>query len=871
MAAPRVRRPPQVLPSETGFVTQRPQVLAQLAKDISDLITSARGSRAQAPEAAYYEGTRAREPLVPEPTQWPLASPVAWTAHGPRRSTAPAHDAPQASVTQPAGAAAARGLASPGSSTSRHLARAGPKSPREVQSLLSSIENREAALRQKVEQLTEEKTLQQKRLEEEVERLQKSNALLQEQLERLAAGPSQLTFYEPVAGSGFPVSAEQSLLETSQEAAGTVLPQDLKEDFQQQLEEIRNEVTRCAQALQGQESLPSAEVSDIREQLASLSAEVMETARSLVGSRQEPWEAESQGGLSGGHTCGSSPPRPMTEEPLRSSSPGKWQPSREDELAQLRVEVQQLRAQLGAPRQASLPLVPSSRGPTLPARPLAGTSPSLRQRLEALRSEFGQRGTPLPARPPPFSPASVIGHYEEHRQPPPTPTLAPSYVPEVSALHDRLSAVRAEVARVVQDPAYAEDSASPALREQLRSLLAELQDVRAGAAAVAAAAANARALPVPGAGVDASFSSSMGRPPMNGHCGPDPAALRMEPVAVAPGPPRDGRFVDVGPLGSGNLDWPRRDQQSAQSCQHASAPSHSPILLGPHLAADVALPTAGGQPSSSLGQSAATATFGDSSGPRRPPAAQFPTGLVAGDPELHSRLTSLQQQLAQLTHYGSSQAPSLEQPPLEPVVSTFTVPRPTAVEEESLSCGLQFQVTSALPPAPARGGTWSVAEPLRPPDEVPLGEELEHREQVRQLQQLLGPPAPPLWSAASLHQQPQPVASCSRPRSASSAASQRTQYHSCPGLQLPAALVPPNGRAASDAGAGSPAHRSSFQQTRSSSLAAPPRRQTVPWTPAPQSSILGESATNTPIPLEPPPQVALSRPSRTKLRAQDAK
>lgn len=565
--------------------------------------------------------------------------------------------------------------------------------------------------------------------------------------------------------------------------------------------------------------------------------------------------------------CGSSPPRPMTEEPLRCSSPGKWQPSREDELAQLRAEVQQLRAQLGAPRQASLPLVPSSRGPTLPARPLAGTSPSLRQRLEALKSEFGQRGSPLPARPPPFSPASILGRYEEHRRPPPTPTPAPAYVPEVSALHDRLSAVRAEVARVVQDPAYAEDSASPALREQLRLLLAELQDVRAGAAAVAAAAANAKALPVPGAGVDASFSSSMGRPLMNGHCGPDPAALRMEPIAVAPGPPRDIRFVDVGPLGSGNVDWPRRDQQS---CQHASAPGHSPILLGPHMAADLAPPSAGGQPSSDLGQSVATATFGDSAGPRRPPAAQFPTGLVAGDPELHCRLTSLQQQLAQLTHYGSSQAPSLEQPPLEPATSTFAMPRPTAVEEEPQSCGLQFHVTSARPPAPARGGTWSVAEPLRPPDEAPLGEDFEHREQVRQLQQLLGPPTPPLWSAASLPQQPQPVASCSRPRSASSAASQRTQYHSCPGLQLPAAR-PPNGRAASDAGAGSPAHRSSFQQTRSSSLAAPSQRQTVPWTSAPQSSILGESATNMPIPLEPPPQVALSRPSRTKIRVQDAK
>lgn len=197
------------------------------------------------------------------------------------------------------------------------------------------------------------------------------------------------------------------------------LPEDLREELQRELAEIRAEVTRCAAALQAPEALPSAEVLDIRQQLSELGAEVMKTSRAL---------------LEGGTSRSPSPP------PTRSLPPH-----------------------------------------TTMAATCIAQDPGLlevRSQLEALQQQVARAMSAAHARP--------LGLQELSAPPQALPA------PGVSALHARLAALRAGVARALQDPP------SPAQVAELGALLGELHEVRARAAAAAAALATSG-----GGGLDA--------------------------------------------------------------------------------------------------------------------------------------------------------------------------------------------------------------------------------------------------------------------------------------------------------------------------------------------------------------------------------
>ncbi|CAE8604775.1 unnamed protein product, partial [Polarella glacialis] len=305
-----------------------------------------------------------------------------------------------------------------------------------VHALLSSIESREAGLRLKVQQLTEEKALREQKMEDEISALRRSNARLEDQLRtRHAWHQPELYVEEPPAQRGF----------GDQEAPSLGAAHDLRHELQQQLQEIRAEVTRCARALQEPQALPSAEVLDIRQQLAALSSEVLQTSRALSvdvprGGRVDTELEEVKRKLESlqGHvskTMSAAMARPVSQEvfeqpevcedtrqPVHSATSAATV-ARDAELAELRAEVNQLRAQMAAPP----PLISAAPASASPQPELRG---ELRAQIEAIRHDLGQIAAP---------PAAMA------------PMQQSSYAPEVAALHGRLTAIRAEVARVLQE------------------------------------------------------------------------------------------------------------------------------------------------------------------------------------------------------------------------------------------------------------------------------------------------------------------------------------------------------------------------------------------------------------------------------------
>lgn len=564
MVSPRPSSPRSYPPAEEargdGQPGDRPQVLAQLARDISELIHSARSASSERRALQEWGSPCAQaQPLLSDRLQpsdrTSLFEAQPFLSERTQLLERPSLLEPRTTAVrppdEPLAAAAARPLREP--EAGLHLR---ARSPQEVHVLLSNIESREAALMLKVQKLTEEKSLQQQRLEDEVARLQRSNARMEEEL-RMRQRVDAASSASDSARSGTRTPVElRAELQASPQVLPQVLPHDVREELQQQLSEIRAEVTRCAQALHAPEELPAAEAADIRQQLAALGSEVGQASRALLevgGAHGAGYVHEVRGQLeavqrqvsamAGGFL------HPLAEDPEPSRPPSP----RASELSELRAEVGSLRAELARAVRA-------------------GGS-------QAWRAGGGHAGSFAPA--PPASPFSS----------------------DVSALHGRLAALRAEVARVVQDPRHAEDAASPALRAQLGALLRELQDVRSGAAAVAAAAAGSRAGPPP----------LLPRTP--GLCageellGPQAEAWPLQARAPEPWRPtlqrpvatpsrcsgrssEPSRFVDV-PLSS--ADWAARAARphepgapplhGAQSVLGVQAP---PLLLCPHLAADVA-------------------------------------------------------------------------------------------------------------------------------------------------------------------------------------------------------------------------------------------------------------------------------------------
>jgi len=446
------------------------------------------------------------------------------------------------------------------------------RSPQQVHALLSSIESREAALQQKVQQLTEEKAMQQKRLEDEVARLQRSNARMEEELRtRKHAGVPELETFE---------GGQYARTRVERRDESPRLPQDVREDLQQQLFEIRAEVTRCAQALYGPEALPASEVVDIRQQLAALSNEVVQTSRALL----EP------GGF----------PEP--------ACPNEVPETGGSHASSVRRQLEGLQGQVSRAAHASFahPTVDTQAGRV--SSPQHGELSELRAEVDALR-------------------AMVAQALRRDAAPTTTTDVFPQTVgPEVSALNGRLAALRTEVARVVQGHRL-EDMTSPTLRAQLGALLQELQDVRTGAAAIAAAAADGagpqghrlHALPAPEPGLPYAAEAWQAR--QLGSPRPVPTPSRCSGRNCDP-----SRFVDVD---LGTPEWASRVARSSQAAaqlppvQPVLGVHSPPLLLCPHLAADLAAV------SGRCGYSD-TADF-----PGKPVLQHASAGVAAGGPAVH--------------------------------------------------------------------------------------------------------------------------------------------------------------------------------------------------------------------------------------------
>lgn len=508
---------------------ERPQVLAQLAKDISDLIHSARSGSSERAGHRQSSSPRLKATTPPVPSSDRSDSRQRFSSFNLGGMMRELQEEPasrgRGRSTQEVNSlfsnienreAALHQKDEPSSCAKK-------RSSQEVHALLSNIESREAALHQKVQQLTEEKAMQQQRLEEEVARLQRSNARMEEELRlRKRTDPAE---QEGGLCARTPLATR---------AESPPLPEDVRDELQQQLSEIRAEVTRCAQALHGPEALPASEVVDIRHQLAALSNEVVQTSRALLEPAGVTKEAELpevcqqlealQGQVS--RAMHATFARPAADTPV-----GTAASSKNAELSELRAEVDSLRAMV----------------------------------VQALRRDVPQTaGTDLPPQ---------------------------SLAPEVSVLNGRLAALRAEVARIVQGHRV-EDMASPRLQAQLGALLQELQEVRSGAAAIAAATAGGggplghqlHAVPMPDS--TSSFPTDAWQARQHGSPRPVPTPSRCSARTCDP-----ARFVDVD---LGVPDWTAR---AARSNDLGAQPPplqpmlgvHSPpLLLCPHLAADLA-------------------------------------------------------------------------------------------------------------------------------------------------------------------------------------------------------------------------------------------------------------------------------------------
>jgi len=451
----------------------------------------------------------------------------------------------------------------------------GIRSPREVQVLLSSIESREANLRAKVQQMAEEKTAQQHRLEEELRSLQRANAQMEAEL-RMRRVDDEARAPAAVALE-LAHSRPRSPRDDRSEPSMLMRP-DAREELQQQLAEIRGEVARCASALCADEPLPTSEVADIRQQLSALSNEVMQTSQALLTpapgfpGRGAPRDSEIyevrrqleglQGQVSRAmYAALSRPGVPSQQDVPRNDAQG-------EEVFELRGEVARLRAELSqAGRQTAGSAVPSR------ARPQAPTV-DLKAQLEELRRELG--GIAQPSQPlPPHVPSLPL-----------EPPRASQPTPEAPSLQERLSWLRAEVAKVLQDPRYAQDSAPPEIQNRLGALLRELQDLRQGAEAVAAVSGGS---PVPRRQAPAA-AYVMGQP-LQSMAHPRSSTplrhLRPDDASVANG----GRFFEAAPTRGTPMDW------AAANSLHVGQPpmaqpivgvQTSPLLVCPHVAADLA-------------------------------------------------------------------------------------------------------------------------------------------------------------------------------------------------------------------------------------------------------------------------------------------
>lgn len=484
MARPGHRRQEEGGSSDlhTSDSVDRPQVLAQLAKDISNLIRSARAApqeaeplgsiRRDAPAAAPATDSRvearalgsvfsntgaAAAPAKEEDASLMAAEPPSLLEAASVRAPSMQNDnTQQGQPSQPLPAG-----------FSRRGETIRVRSPQEVHTLLASIESREAGLHRKVQQLTEEKCLREEHLEEQVRRLQKSNARLEEELQQAARQASD----DP------PDEASSR----RDDGAELCMTQDVWEDLQWQIQEIRDEVTRCARTLKAPEELAHSEILDIRQQLQALSSEVYQTSLALqgrvgtfgnngsgaacnssalsdVGQQLEALQSHVSSALSFAMAQPTEPIGASHEarlgSTLRESLRQLARPNdRGEELAKLRAEVNSLRSQLAQDRRQGV-------SPEHTGQDIRG---QLQEQMEALRSDLGRIAqAPL---------ASV--------------NAPASLAPEVAALHGRLTAIRAEVARVLHDSQHFEDMASPARQAHLGALLSELCDVRTSAASLA--------------------------------------------------------------------------------------------------------------------------------------------------------------------------------------------------------------------------------------------------------------------------------------------------------------------------------------------------------------------------------------------------
>lgn len=491
----------------SSAMAESPQALAQLARDISDLVRSARAEPRDAAKShvcASSPGVSSRAvtaPAVPPVGRMSLLESDHDVLHREVADLRQRWAGLDSGLPTTIGSPRFDGLSTPGVSTaggqnnSSFVFPGGPR-PLDVSSLLASIESRESALRTQVRQLAEEKSSQQRQMGEEIAALQRTNDSMREALhERQQCAPVVVEEEVPDAEQASTVFRESPLsrststhgARSSSEKHSDWLPSALsasapvsqiatgenasrmsqdaaprgitesdsvpaafadegREAFSRQLSEVRGEVSRCAEILGlSKETL---EQEDVRQQLSTLSDEVMRTSRSLLDAAQPLGQRNAeiagirrqldflQGQMPGG----------MVEH--RGGSPVD---PRFADVSDLRMEVNCLRSEL-------------AQFGVLPWHVMS----DVRAQIEALRSELSDVVQQVPM----YSPGSRFGRLPAN----------------AVALKDRLSDLKTEVARMLQDPFLEGGMASPEARARLGTLLRELQELRAGAVAVAGAA-----------------------------------------------------------------------------------------------------------------------------------------------------------------------------------------------------------------------------------------------------------------------------------------------------------------------------------------------------------------------------------------------
>jgi len=507
--SPRPLNPdPRAQTDDTAFCSnhpgERPQVLAQLAKDISDLISGARHASMDRRSGPQEWSSPRGEPtsataLARPPSCETMRSPATELRASNLLATGTGHTTVE-SRTEPWMAGMCASTKHPSlqreEATTLQIRTRSPHAPLPgVHAILSNIESREAALHQKVQQLMEEKAKQQQQWEHEVARLQRSNARMEEELRRRqsvdalkvqadsfdARLGNQRLHREPHFHRGQPHTHREVVLGCETLSEGTrsgartpvetrvesqILPQDIRDELQFQLSEIRAEVTRCVQALCTPEALPAAEVSDIRQQLSALSNEVAQTSRALL-------DGHGTDGYVGG--------------------------GREAEFSEIRQQLEALQVQVSSAMRAAgaSPVLPEAKdAPQLPPSPRGIELSELRAEVSSLRSEIAEANR-LNQGPRPVDASDIRAQIEARRwntgQPSSAATrpVALQSSNDISAaLQGRLAALRSEVGRVIQDPRHMEGEASCSLEAQLGALLSELQAARSSASATCVTAKN---------------------------------------------------------------------------------------------------------------------------------------------------------------------------------------------------------------------------------------------------------------------------------------------------------------------------------------------------------------------------------------------